>query len=131
MSSDQSSHTVLKLAMKFALNVALVWAMSTYLDTYFDLSGGIPALFIVGALVTLLNIFVRPILMIITLPLRLLATILAVIIVNGAIVYLIHLTTLQLDPSFVRLEIFGGIIGWIVVAICFGLANWLMKEMFK
>ena len=129
--SSNSSHTPLKLTLKFALNVVLVWALSTYLGQYFSLDGGMPAYVIVGALITLLNIFFRPILAVLTLPLKLFATILAVIIANGAFVYVVHLVTLRMDPALVRLEIYGGAWGWIVVALCFGLANWILKEIFK
>ena len=131
MSSDNSTHHALKLAMKSGLNIALVWAMSVYLSQYFGLSGGIVAVIIVGALITLLNIFFRPILNILLLPLKFFATIIAIIIANGAFIYVVHLATLRMDPSLVQLEIYGGPWGWIVVALCFGIANWILKEMFK
>ena len=131
MSGSSSSHLPLKLILKFGLNVAVVWAMATYVIDYFALEGGWRAFVIVGALMSLLNIFFRPILNILTLPLRLLASIVAVIIVNGAFVYVIQLATLRMDPSLITLNIIGGPVGWVVVAVCFGLANWLMKEMFK
>lgn len=131
MASEGSSHLALKITLKFVFNVILVWAMATYLGDYFLLEGGIPAMVIVGALITLLNIFVRPILTLITLPLKLFATILAVIIVNGFFIELVHIITLRMDPNLVQLEIFGGPWGWIVVAVSFGLANWVMKEMFR
>ena len=117
--------------MKFALNVALVWALDTYVSEYFGLSGGIPAYIIVGALISLLNIFFRPILNLLTLPLRFFATIVAIMIVNGVFVYVVQQVTLRMDSNLVALEIHNGVVGWIVVAVCFGLANWLMKEMFR
>jgi len=131
MSSENNTHHALKLVLKTALNIALVWAMSVYLNQYFGLSGGIVAAIIVGALITLLNIFFRPILAIILLPLKLFATIIAIIISNGAFIYVVHLATQRMDSSLVQLEIYGGPWGWIVVAVYFGLANWVMKEMFK
>ena len=131
MSSEGSSHHALKLALKSVLNIILVWAMATYMGQYFGLDGGIPAMVIVGALITLLNIFFRPILNILLLPLKLFATIIAIMISNGAFIYVVHLVTLRMDPSLVRLEIYGGPWGWIIVAVCFGFANWVMKEMFK
>lgn len=131
MSSESSSHLPLKLTLKFVFNVIVVYALANTLGQYFGLDGGIPAYVIVGALMSLLNIFFRPILNIITLPLRLFATIIAVMVVNGAFVYVIHLFTLRMDPGLIRLEIYGGPWGWIVVAVCFGFANWLLKEMFK
>ncbi len=131
MIKSESSHTPLKLLLKFVLNVLLVWVLATYVSQYFSLTGGIPAFVIVGALISLLNIFFRPILAIVTLPLKLVATIVAVIVVNGVFVYVVQLFTLRMDPALVRLEIYGGPWGWIVIACCFGLANWVMKEMFK
>lgn len=131
MSSDNSSHSALKLTLKFALNVVLTWAMATYLGQYFGLDGGTPAFVIVGALITLLNIFFRPFINVLLLPLRFFATIIAVIVINGGFVFVVHLFTARMDPNLVRLEIYGGPWGWIVVAVCFGAANWVLKEMFR
>ena len=131
MSDKQSSHAALKLTLKFVLNVVLVWALANYMGQYFGLDGGMPAYVIVGALITLLNMFFRPILHVLTLPLKLFATLIAVMIVNGAFVYVTHLVTLRMDPNLVKLEIYGGPWGWIIIAVCFGLANWILKEMFK
>lgn len=130
MASENSSHLPLKLILKFISNIALVWALSTYLSEYFVLSGGIPAFIIVGALISLLNIFVRPLLAIIMLPLRFFASIIAIMIVNGLIVYVVHIITLQMNPAVVTLSIDGGPWGWILIAICFGITNWLLKKIF-
>lgn len=131
MSSNNSSHAPLKLTLKFALNVALVWAMATYLPQYFYVLGGMPAFVIIGALITLLNIFFRPVLNVLLLPLKFFATIIAVIIVNGGFVYTVQLISTRMDSNLVQLQIYGGPWGWIVVALCFGFANWMLKEMFK
>jgi len=128
--SEGSSHAPLKLTMRFVLNVLLVFAMSSYLSDYFLLDGGFRAYIIVGALITLMNLFFRPIINLLTLPLKLVATIVAVIIANGIFMYVVELITERMDPSLVSFSIFGGPWGWIVVAMCFGLANWVMKEMF-
>ncbi len=129
--TDSSGSLPLKITIKAILNVALVWAMATYLDQYFALTGGWRAIVIVGALFTLLNLLVRPILAVLTLPLKLFATILAVIVVNGVFVWLVHLIVLRMDPAIVGLTIFGGLWGWIVVATAIGFANWVMKEIIR
>ncbi|PIR48919.1 hypothetical protein COU80_01925 [Candidatus Peregrinibacteria bacterium CG10_big_fil_rev_8_21_14_0_10_55_24] len=130
MSSEHSGPSwPLRVLIKALLNMGLVWLMATYLDQYFQLTGGIAAVIIVGALLTLMNIFVRPILEILTLPLKLFATILAVILVNGGFVWLTMEITQRMDPALVHLEIFGALWGWIVVATAFGAGNWLIKEM--
>ncbi|MFH0851347.1 MAG: phage holin family protein [Candidatus Peregrinibacteria bacterium] len=129
--ADSSGSLPLKITIKAILNIALVWVMATYLDQYFALTGGWRAIIIVGALLTLLNLLVRPILAVLTLPLRLFATILAVIVVNGVFVWLVHILVLRMDPAIVGLEIFGGVWGWIVVAAAIGFANWIMKEIIR
>lgn len=129
--ADTPGSLPLKITIKTILNVALVWAMATYLPQYFDLSGGWRAIIIVGALLTLLNLLVRPLLGIVLLPLKLFATILAVIVVNGVFVWLVHLAVLRMDPAIVGLSIEGGVWGWVVVAAAIGFANWLMKEMIR
>ncbi len=131
MPSSESSHIALRILLRALLNVLLVWLMATYLDQYFQLIGGWPAYVIVGALLTLMNIFVRPVLKILTLPFKLFATILAILLVNGVFVWLTVLIVQKMEPDLVRLEIFGGPWGWIVVATILGLGNWVMKEMLK
>jgi len=131
MADSSGSSLPLKITIRATLTFVLVWAMATYLDQYFMLTGGWRAIIIVGALLTLLNLLVRPLLAIVTMPLRLFATILAVIVVNGLFVWLVQFLVLKMDPTVVRLEIFGGIWGWIVVAALIGFANWVMKEMLK
>jgi putative membrane protein len=105
--------------------------MATYLNQFFVIGGGWRAIIIVGVILTLLNILVRPVLNVLTLPLKLFATILAVIVVNGAFVYLTHLLILRMDPEIAQLTILGGAWGWIVVAAVLGFGNWLIKEMLR
>lgn len=121
----------LRLLTKAILNVLLVWGLATLIPMYFAVTGGWFAYIIIGALISLLNFFVRPILYLIALPFKLFATILALIIVNGLFVQLLYEASLYLDQSLVTLNIQGGLIGWSVVAIAFGLANWLMKIALK
>ncbi len=119
------------LAASALLNVLLVAFLSHYLDRYFVVTGGWAAYVIVGSLITLLNIVARPLLAIIMLPLRLIATILAIIITNGIFVWIVYRTTLLMDPGLLTLTVYGGIGGWIVVSLAFGLANWVMKMMVR
>jgi len=129
MSESRGASMPLRILIKALLNIAVVWLMTTYLNQYFQLTGGAAAYVIVGSLITLLNIFVRPILEILTFPFKLFATIIAIIIVNGGFVQLTHIITAKMDPTLVSLEIFGGLWGWVVVATVFGFSNWLIKEM--
>ncbi|MBU0766261.1 phage holin family protein [Patescibacteria group bacterium] len=126
--SDSKSSWPMRILIKALLNFAAVWLMATYMNQYFQMTGGFAAVIIIGSLLTLMNMFVRPILDIVTLPLKLFATIIAIIIVNGVFVQLIHIISQEMNPDLVTLEIFGGLWGWTVVAVTFGFSNWVIKE---
>jgi len=121
----------LRIVAKFALNIGLVWVLATYLGDYFQMTGGLGAAVVTGSLLTLMNIIVRPILHILTLPFRLFATLIALIIVQAAFVQLTIMIAERMDPAVVTLTIGGGLFGWIVVAITLGVGNWLMKVVLK
>jgi uncharacterized membrane protein YvlD (DUF360 family) len=118
-----------RLIIRAVLSVLLVWGMAVYLEPYFVVTGGVGAYVVIGSLLTLMNIVVRPLLDAITLPLKLFATILAIIIVNGAFVQLTVMVTDRMQPEVVTLRIDGGLWGWIVVAVILGVGNWVMKVM--
>ena len=132
MSSDSSRSPLwLRIAAQALLNMGLIWLLATYLPQFFTLAGGWRAIVVGGALLTLLNIFFRPFLSLLAFPLKLFATILAVIVVNGIFIEAIHRIVLRMDPSVVRLEIGGGLLGWVVVALVLGTGNWIIREMTK
>ena len=121
----------LRLLLRFVLTILLVWALATYADQYFFVTGGWKAYVIIAALITLMNIVVRPILDLVVLPLKLLASILASIIVNGVFLWLTVWIVDHMEPSLVTLTILGGVGGWVVITITFGVAKWLMKAILK
>ena len=116
-----------RILLRALLNIGLVWFMATKMDAYFHLTGGIQGQIIVGSLLTLMNLFVRPVLAVVTLPLKLFATLLAIIVVNGIFVQLTDYIVQHMQEDLVTLEIYGGLWGWIVVAVLLGVGNWIMK----
>jgi putative membrane protein len=118
----------LRILLRFVLTIVLLWALVNF-TPYLDLGSGWNGLIIIGALVTLLNLLVRPLLEILTLPLKFFATLIAFIIVNGLVVWLLYFISQYMDTSYVTFAIQGGILGWIVIALVLGFGNWAMKEM--
>lgn len=121
----------LRISLRAVFNVLLVWGMTLYLPDYFFVQGGWAGYVIIGALLTLMNVLVRPLLDLVTTPLKLLATLVAFVLVNGCFLWLTVFIASMMDPTIVALQINGGIGGWIVVMILLGLANWLMKVALK
>lgn len=129
MASDHSAS--LRLALRAILNIVLVWILATFFSDYFLLGGGWVGVVAVGALLTLLNIIVRPILDIALLPLKLFAMALAFVAVNGLFVWILLWISDHFDASVATLDIRGGLGGWLMIAIVLGLGNWLMKLTLK
>lgn len=131
MSSESPTHRPFNIALKALLNVLLVYGMNTYLPQYFSVFGGWPAFIVVGALLTLMNLFLRPVLKILTLPLKAFATLLTVISVNGFFLWIVYQITLRMDPSLILMVVGGGLGGWILVSLIIGFSNWVMKVLLK
>ena len=131
MATSSRTSLPLRVLVKFGLNVGLTWLLASYLNQYFVLSGDWKALVVIGALLTLMNMLIRPVLSVIMLPLKLFAAAFAIIIINGFFVWLIVKIAERMDAGIVTLSIEGGLWGWIVVAVILGLGNWMMKAMLK
>lgn len=110
-------------------SIGLVWLLRLYLGGYFVLTGGYAAWITVGALLTLMNMTVRPILDIATLPLRFFATFLAIVIANGIFLWIAVKIVEHMDAKIVTLKIEGGLVGWIVLSFALGFAHWVIKEL--
>lgn len=131
MAEQSSASTPMRIALKAALNVLLVFLMDRYLPQYLTVFGGWAAFVVVGSLITLLNFVLRPILDILTLPLKLFATIFALILVNGVFLWLTYQITLRMDPSLIAMTITGGLTGWIVLSVVLGTGNWVVRHVVK
>lgn len=121
----------LRIFLRFLVSIGLVAGMTLALPQYVEVQGGLRAFVIIGALITILNLFLRPVLQLITFPLKLFAMILAMIVVNGVFLWAVVDIVGRMSPAIVQFHIRGGLIGWIIVAIVFGVANWLMKELLR
>ncbi len=117
-----------KLALKALGNCVLVYVMNLWLPQYFSVYGGAAGFVIIGSLLTLLNLFLRPILSVLTFPAKFLFTLATVIAVNAFFLWVTYEISLLMDPDIVAFKVVGGVMGWLVVSVILGLANWVMKH---
>lgn len=110
-------------------NIFLVFFLDLLFSKYFLILGGVPGYIVIGVMITILNLILRPILGIIAAPFKLIATLPTVILLNALFLWIIYQLTLQMDPDIVSLVITGGFLGWFFVSTILGLANWLMKKL--
>lgn len=117
-----------RILIRFAFTVLLVWAMNAYLPGYFFVTGEWSGLITVAALITLLNLLVRPLLNILSFPFKILAHLLTLILVNALFLWLVMQIADMFDRAVTSLTVGGGVVGWIVVSVLLGTANWILKE---
>lgn len=129
--ADRSLSLPMRLIVQYVLTILLLVAITQLLPQYLRIEGSLAAIPTVAALLLLLNLFARPILKIITLPFRLFMTVVAVILVNGAFLWLLESIAERFDPATAVLVVEGGTTGWIVVALLLGLGNWILHHILK
>lgn len=121
-------NTPTRILLSAIISSLIVAALNTYMNQYFSLTGGLFAYAAVGSLITILNIVVWPILKLLTLPLRLFFTLIAVILANAGFLWILLYVTNLMDPTLVTMQIKDGIMGWLVLSCIFGFAHWAMKQ---
>ncbi len=117
-----------RLLLRAIGNILLLWAMATYLTDYISIGEGWAAFIVIGSLLTLLNVLVRPLVDVITLPIRLLANLLAFLLVNGFFVWITQYFTESMNSPKIFFEP-ASFSGWIVVIVLVGLSNWILKHL--
>lgn len=120
-----------RLLLRLVLTIGLVWLLNTFFDQYFFVSGGLAAFIIIGSLLTLMNVLVRPLLHLILLPFKLFMGLLVTIAVNAGFLWLTLRIAERMDPDIVQLSLHGGVFGWVLIALLLGGANWVMKAVLR
>lgn len=129
--TEKRANAGMKLAFRVFINVAIVFFLRSYFGTFFVLQGGYQAIAIVALTFTVLNMLIVPVLHVLSLPIKMIAWIIAFILVNAAAVWLAVWFIAALSIPGVSLSIGGGIIGWILVSVIFGVGNWIVKAVVK
>lgn len=126
MDKEHSSLLVQCIA-KIIVNIAVVWFLHQYFSSLFIIQNTVSAILVVGTVFGLLNFILRPVLQLITLPLKLFASILTIIIINGGIILCAIWFLPNLAPYTVQIG--QGIMGWSICMLVMGLSNWAITEL--
>jgi len=129
--TEKRANAGMKLAFRVFINVGVVLFLHHYFDTFFVLEGGYQAIAIVALTFTVLNMIVIPILNVLSLPIKLIAWLVAFILVNAAAVYITIWFITAIAIPGVSLAIEGSFIGWILVSAVLGAGNWLVRAIVK
>lgn len=113
-----------RIILGVLLNGLALYGVMYVMPTQLSYSGGV-AFFAIGGLVMgILNAFVKPILKLITLPLRILTLGLSFILLNGFIFWIFEQVIDTLLIKGVTLDV-RSVTGYIFAGLLFGLINWI------
>ncbi|MBI2453221.1 phage holin family protein [Candidatus Peregrinibacteria bacterium] len=118
-----------KISLGIAANALALYAI-TYLMETVQYEGGWKAFLLGGIIVGMLNIFVKPLLKLITLPFLLLSVGLLLIPINAIILALTEkiISTLEIGNIMFQIE---GFTTYIIASIIFGAVNWFLHILIK
>ena len=111
------------------LNTVSLYLVSQFLDG-FRVGGGAFAYVLIGVIIGLLNLFVKPVIKVLTLPFIFLTVGLFVIVINAAILWLAELLIAFLSIGNVSLEIIG-FVNYLLATLLFGVINYLFQKLLK
>jgi uncharacterized membrane protein YvlD (DUF360 family) len=115
-----------RLLLQILLTTLLLWWMATTLPQYVGIGDGWAGYAVIAIILVLLNLFVRPILDLLAAPVKFIAGLIGLILVNAVFLWILVTITGKLDPSMASFEIRGGILGWVVVAVVLGIGKMLI-----
>lgn len=112
-----------------ALNTASVYLVSQVLDA-FSVSGGTIGYVVVGIIIGFLNLFIKPVLKMLSLPFIFLTAGLFVIVLNAAILWLAQVFIAFLDFPGIALSI-DGFGAYVAAVILLGILNYLFQKILR
>ncbi len=117
------------LLLRLGLNIATLWLL-IYLMPSITYTGGVKFFIIAGIYLTILNLFLKPLLKILAFPF--------VILTAGLFMILINAFLLWLLTYFLEVSKFEGVAlaiptkgSYLVAGLLFGLLNWVLNTIFR
>lgn len=112
-----------------ALNTASVYVVQNILDD-FVVTGGTLGFVLVGAIIGLLNLFVKPLLKIFSLPVIFLTAGLFVLVLNAFILWIAEASVSFLHIGDISLQI-NGVGTYTAAVVLFGFLNYFFQKIFR
>ncbi len=119
----------MQLIFTIVINAVALFIVSLVLDG-FTMEGGWVAPVIAAAVITILNMIIKPIIKLLAFPLVFFSAGLFLIVINAFILYLTEYLIRVMDIEGVSLH-FDNLLTYGLAAIIFGVANWLIHWFLK
>ncbi len=116
-----------RILLRLLLNIAFIWLLTRELGMIFFLTGGLPALLIIGFLLTAIDLLIRPFLALLTFPLRLFLSLLNILVLNGLSLALLVFLAREFPPDILTLTILGGVRDLFLLVALFSLRDTFLR----
>ena len=120
---------IAKIFLVILLNALVFWAMGEYVfPETFSITGGVEGYFFVAVIFALLNLFIKPVLSIVTIPFRILTLGLLGFAINAFMLWILEQSVNFLEMFNTSLEIDGittYLLAGVALSILNTLFNWL------
>jgi putative membrane protein len=113
-----------KIIVGVVLNALALYAV-TYFLTDIHYTGGILFFIIAGFIIGLLNVFVKPLMKLLSFPLMIMTVGLFSFVINAIIFWLTVKIVNGIHVSDVTVEI-TGVVTYLIAAVVFGIVNWVL-----
>ncbi len=124
-------HIVRPLLLTMFIHSLAIYGVTLLFPQRLAITGGVGAYATIGILVGFLNFFIKPILKFITSPLIFITMGLFLIPINGLIIFITSRLLIVFAPSGMRLYIVGGFLSYLLIALVFGVLNWILGFFLK
>lgn len=116
-----------RILLRLLCNLLFLWGLTEYATALVRLTGGIPALLLMGFLLTAIDLLARPLLMILTFPLRLFLSLLNIFVINGIALALLVLVSREFPPDILTFTLLGGVKNFAIVLAIFSARDVLLR----
>ena len=120
-----------RLLLRLLLNIAFLWILKKYVGEIFLLTGGVPALLIMGFLLTAIDLLVRPFLSLITLPLRLFLSLFNILVLSGLSLGILAFLSREFPPEILTLMLVGGFRDLFLLVAVFSLRDTILRFLLR
>ena len=116
-----------RILLRLLLNIAFVWLLTRSLGMIFLLTGGLPALLLIGFLLTGIDLLLRPFLALLTFPLRLFLSILNALVLNGLSLGVLVLLAREFQPGILTLTLTSSLRDLFLLIALFSLRDTFLR----
>lgn len=116
-----------RILLRLLCNLLFLWGLTEYATGLVLLTGGLPAIFLIGILLTLIDLLAHPLLTILTFPLRLFLSLLNIFVINGISLALLVLASREFPPDILTFTLLGGVKNLVFVIAIFSLRDTFLR----